>query len=88
MMRRLDLIEIEACHPNDADDRHLDRAVLGHALNAEIGALALDGREDIAAVAFEDAHLRSELPGATVRRCAGDSELVVVAGLSGVGGWR
>ncbi len=58
------------------------------ALDAEIGALALDGREDIAAVALEDAHLRSESPGATVRRCAGDSELVVVAGLSGVGGWR
>ena len=30
----------------------------------------------------------NESPGATVRRCAGDSELVVLVGLSGVAGWR
>ena len=82
----LDLVEIEACHPNDADHGDLDRAVLGHALDAEIGALPLDGREDIAAVAFVDAY-PERLPAATVRRCAGDSELVVVTGLSGVGGY-
>ncbi len=54
----LDLVQVEAGHLHVADDRHLDRAVLADALNAEIGALALDGQEDVAAIAFEDADLQ------------------------------
>ena len=41
-----------------ADVGNVDRAVVGHALGAEIGARPLDGREDAALVGLEDADLQ------------------------------
>ena len=83
----LDLIQVEARHLHDPDDGYLDRAVLGHALDAEIGGHPCDGREDVAAVAFEDAHLQrvagrdGDAHGR--RQIAGNR-----VGRSGLSGWR
>jgi hypothetical protein len=54
----LDLVESRPATRTTPTTGTLIEPSSADALDAEIGALALDGREDVAAVAFEDAHLQ------------------------------
>ena len=76
----LDLRQVEAGDRHGADVGHVDRAVIGHALDAEIGARPLDGREDAAFVGLEDTHLehvaRRHQDARAGRQIAGDRRTV------------